>query len=320
MLPAALLALVAAFFFALASVLQQRAASEVPDEDALKAGLMTRLLRQPLWLLGVGSAALAYVVQAVALGIGSLIVVQPLLVTMLLFALPLGARFAGRRLAPTDWAWAILLTTGLAGFLLVGDPTQGVDRAEPARWAVALVVLYPIVAVLVGSATVRRGATRALLLGSAAGILFGTSDGLTKAVVRGLDEGIGPTLRNWELLALVVSITTGFFFQQSAYQAGGLRASLPAITGLEPITGILLGVFVYHERFRVESLPGRVVLALTAIAAVSGALALARSAGRQEHLGPRSDASASAAAGLDASEPRTRTDRVRPPGEGSGTG
>lgn len=282
MLVAALLALVAAFLFAMASVLQQRAASTVPDEDALRATLITRLLKQPLWLAGFGLDALGYFVQAIALAFGTLIVVQPLLVTMLLFALPLGARFAGRRLEQADWRWAVVLTVALALFLIIGDPTAGLEQGDGRRWLISLLVLYPIIVVLIASGSVRRGAGRALLLGAAAGLCYGITDALTKSVVRGLDDGVGSLLENWETWVLILTIVSGAFLQQSAYQAGGLTASLPAITGLEPVTGIALGVFVYYERFRVHSAIGWTLLIASAALAVVAALSLARRAGQQD--------------------------------------
>jgi hypothetical protein len=87
---------------------------------------------------------------------------------------------------------------------------------------------------------------------------------------------------NWEAWVLIVAITSGAFLQQSGYQAGGLAASLPAITGLEPIAGITLGVLIYQERFRVHSVIGWLLLVGSAVAAVVAALALARRAGAQE--------------------------------------
>lgn len=282
MVASALLALLAAFLFALASVLQQKAASSVPDSVGLKAGLVTRLVRQPLWLLGLTAAGVGFAVQAVALALGSLIVVQPLLVTMLLFALPLGAKLSGRRLATSDWRWAIALVAGLAIVLLVGDPTDGLDRAQGSHWIVALAVVYPLVIVLVGAASRRRGASRALLLGASAGILYGTTDALTKTVVRSLDDGLVAVLGNWEIWVLIVTICGAAFFQQSAYQSGGIAASVPAVTGLEPITGILLGILIYEERFQAEGVLEWGLMALGATLAVLGALALARSAGRDE--------------------------------------
>ncbi len=110
--------------------MQQRAASEVPDEESLGLGLVTRLVRQPIWLIGTGADTLGYVAQAVALALASLVLVQPLLATSLLFALPLGAWWAKRRLRRSDAAWALALTVGLAVFLIAGEPTDGVDRAD----------------------------------------------------------------------------------------------------------------------------------------------------------------------------------------------
>jgi drug/metabolite transporter (DMT)-like permease len=254
----------------------------VPDADALKATLVTRLLKQPMWLAGFGLDAAGYVTQATALAFGTLIVVQPLLVTMLLFALPLGARFAGRRLARADWVWALVLTIGLASFLIVGDPTAGVDRGSGRRWFVVLLILYPVVVALISSAASRRGATRALLLGAAAGLCYGITDALTKSVVRGLDDGLGGVILNWQTWVLIVTITGGAFLQQSAYQAGGLAASLPAITGLEPITGIVLGLVIYEERFRVHTFIGWTSLLASAAIAIVAALVLARRAGEQD--------------------------------------
>ena len=127
---AAALALVAALLFAVANVAQQRAASDVPDESAKGIGLIKRLVRKPLWLAGFGGDFGGYIAQAAALGVGSLLLVQPLLVTALLFALPLGAWWAGRKLRRADWMWAIVLAVSLGIFVVAGNPTK---RGGPCR-------------------------------------------------------------------------------------------------------------------------------------------------------------------------------------------
>lgn len=88
---AAALALLAAVVLAVGSVAQQRSASLVPDASARGFRLVRALSRRPLWWLGIGGDLGGYVLQAAALAVGSLLLVQPLLVTSLLFALPLGA-------------------------------------------------------------------------------------------------------------------------------------------------------------------------------------------------------------------------------------
>ena len=64
------LALVAALLFAFGTVLQQKEAQEVSDDDALKAGFLLRLARRPVWLAGMAADGVGYVAQAAALGIG----------------------------------------------------------------------------------------------------------------------------------------------------------------------------------------------------------------------------------------------------------
>jgi len=86
---AIVLAVSAGFAYALASVLQQRAASEAAPELSLRPGLLLALVKRPLWVFGTLVDGAAYALEAASLGFGSIIVVQPLLVSGLLWALPL---------------------------------------------------------------------------------------------------------------------------------------------------------------------------------------------------------------------------------------
>ncbi|MGV9869259.1 DMT family transporter, partial [Rhodococcus koreensis] len=136
-------ALIAALLFACASVAQQSAASEVPED----AAFLSTLLRSPRWWAGIVGDGGGYVMQAVALALGSVLVVQPLLVTALLFALPLSAKFSGYRLSRTTWALAVALAVALAIFLVIGDPTEGNIDAPFREWVVPLGILLAVVAV-----------------------------------------------------------------------------------------------------------------------------------------------------------------------------
>ena len=118
---AAALAVLAAALFAVAAAVQQRTAAAVPDDRA--GGLVLTLVRRPLWWVGTLADTGGYVAQAAGLGLGSLLLVQPLLVTSLLFALPLGARWAGRSLRRSEWSWSALLVAALAVFVVSGEPT-----------------------------------------------------------------------------------------------------------------------------------------------------------------------------------------------------
>ncbi len=85
-------ALLAAFWAAVGIVVRQRVAQGVPADKALSAAMATTALRQPLWWAGILAAVGGYAFQALALAHGSLLLVQPLLVSSLLFALPMSAR------------------------------------------------------------------------------------------------------------------------------------------------------------------------------------------------------------------------------------
>lgn len=269
-------ALLSAILFAVGSVLQQRAASEVPDEDALGLGLVTRLVRRPIWLAGTAGDTLGYVAQAAALGLGSLALVQPLLATSLLFALPLGAWWAHRRLSRSDGAWAVILTAGLVVFLVAGEPTEGVDRADAGPWLVAAAVLLPATAACLVVAARSRGGVRAVALASATGILYGVAAALTKSTVSLLDDGLVGLLTSWEPYALAAAAGLGTYLQQSSYQAGDLAQALPAAAVLEPVVAVGLGIAILEEDIQ-SSGPEWILIGLSVVAMIVATASLARS-------------------------------------------
>ena len=122
------LALVAGFLFALGLVLQELAASAQPRES-VGGGFILRLLHQPVWLLGLASQGFGFVAQAWALGIGRMVIVQPLLVSTIVFALPIARILTGRRIARIEIVGASIVTGGLALLLTVSKTEQG--TAEP---------------------------------------------------------------------------------------------------------------------------------------------------------------------------------------------
>ncbi len=283
---AAALALLAAVLFALASAVQQRSATAVPDEQAGGVELMRVLLRRPLWWAGTLSDVGGYAAQAAALAFGSLLLVQPLLVTTLLLALPLGARSAGHRLRAADWGWAVLLTGSLAVFIVTGDPTEGVDRAPLEQWLPAAAVLGALLAgCLVGAAGTRGHTTRAVLLAVATGVAYGVTAALTKGVVSLLDDDVLTILTSWETYALAVAAVGGTLLQQSAFQAGDLGASLPAVTVGEPVVGVAIGVTVLGEQLQADGAEWALIGVLVTVLVVA-TVALARSAARSAGIEP----------------------------------
>lgn len=249
---AIVLALAAALLFAVASVLQQRGTTSIPDDEALGAGMVASLLRRPVWVAGIVADIGGFAVQAWALAVGSLLLVQPILVTTLIFALPLAARANRRRLTVEEWGWSGLLVVSLIVFVRVGEPTTGLDQPPFSSWVPALLISTPVVVGCIWAArSLPHGSRRSLVLAVAAGILLGLSGPLTKSGIHGFEGGIGDGLLTWELWAMAITASLGTFWQQSSYQAGDVQTSLPTVTVLKPIIAMALGLTAYQEQLHV---------------------------------------------------------------------
>ncbi len=279
---AVVLALLSSFLFALAAALQQREASTLDDDQVSSIRMLLVLVRRPVWLAGVAADAGGFITVALALAVGQLVVVQPLIVTVLLFALPLSSRLTGRRVRRQDWAWASALTVALAVIVVVGHARNGDDTAPGREWLIAAAIGAVPIAVALVVARGSKGAPRALMLGIAAGLMFGYNDALISTVTKTLDDGIGHVLWSWPVWALIAVLVVGTWLQQASYQAGALQASLPAITGLEPVVGIILGLTLFGERFRADGPLAVGSLVVATVVAAAAVVVLARSQGQAD--------------------------------------
>ena len=240
-------ALLAALSFAVAAVLQQAAASSVPEVRSLHPSLLLSLVRRRSWLAGAVLDVASYVIQGVALAFGPLVLVMPLASTDLLFALPLLAWRRGRRLTRAEKAGAACTAGGMAAFL-VALPSAA-DSAVPglADWVPALIVVVALVAASLAVGIRVPGKVRTGLYATAAGVLLALLDALTKSAA-GLfrDDGLA-SLGHWEPYALIAVGGAGLLLVQSSYQAGSLAISLPVIDTVEPVGSVLMGALVFRE-------------------------------------------------------------------------
>ena len=245
---ATVLALAAGATFAAASVLQQRAARTAPAADALRPRLILDLVHRGGWLAGAAAGAVGFAFQAVALYLGPITLVQPLIITELLFALPLSARLGGGRLGRREWAGAGLVVAGLAVFLITASPTQSASPLDAGGWSKVLGTLVPVVGIALALAPRRPGLRRTSMLAVATGLTFGVMATLTKAVgTQFADRGITAVL-TWHPWALAVVALVGVLLAQSAFQAGPLAGSLPLIDVLIPLSAGVIAVAAFHER------------------------------------------------------------------------
>ena len=270
---ASALALVAALLFALAAALQQKGALNLPEISLRDPASLGRLVGQTMWLAGTVALLAGYVFQAAALDRGRLAIIQPLLVTTVVFALPLGYFLTQQHVGRREISGAAVIVAGLALFAIFGDPAGGNENAPGSEWAIAIAVLVGLCAALLLFAG-RGGLTmRAAVYGTIAGILFGLSAALTKPTLGYLHEGIDELLSHWEPYALAIAGVLGFVLQQVSLGTGRLAPSVATVSVANPVVGILLGTLLLDERL---SRPAwHVVAACTGLGlALAGAVAI----------------------------------------------
>ncbi len=179
---AMLIALAAAVCFAGANVLQQRVAAQLPTDTAFDTGVLVRLARRPLWLLGFAAIIVSISLQAAALGLGRLVVIEPVLASSLLVALALASWVERRRMRAAQWAAAIATFAGLAIFLIASQPAGGQPTADTKQLGLAAVAAFGIAGLSALIAVRLKAIKRALVLGVGGGIAAGVTDALTKTV------------------------------------------------------------------------------------------------------------------------------------------
>ncbi|MDT5208794.1 MAG: hypothetical protein QOF67_1209, partial [Mycobacterium sp.] len=227
-------------------------------------------------------AVAGFVFQALALAKGSLLLVQPILVSGLLFALPLSARLAHRRVTRGEWLWAMVLTAALAVFVVLANTRPGDYEASLTLSVLVAVICTAAVCACVVVATRTMGWKRAVLLAVAVGVLFGVVAVLTKLVMHLLThEGLRAVLTTPVLYLLVVIGVLATFLQQSAFHAGSLQTSVPTMLVLEPVVAVVLGAVVLGEHLDVSRLDA-VLIAISAVAMAAATVALGRDEGAYE--------------------------------------
>jgi drug/metabolite transporter (DMT)-like permease len=275
-------ALLAAVFAAIGIVVRQRATIDVPADAGVSPMMLRTLLRRPLWWAGTSAAVIGYGFQALALTHGSLILVQPLLVSALLFALPLSARLAHRRVSRGEWGWALLLTAALTVFVVLARTQPGVYEVSTFAIAMLSVGTAIFVAVTVALAVRTVGTWRAVLLAVAVGVLFGVVAVLTKIVMHEVTHDGAATV--FSTPTLYVLIGAGVFatvLQQSAFHAGALQTSVPTMLVLEPVIAVGIGAVLLSEDLSMSGLQA-VIMPIAIAAMVAATVALGRGEGAYE--------------------------------------
>jgi hypothetical protein len=279
-------ALVAALLFGISSVADQRSTKLVKTERALSPAILLDLAKQPLWLMAIVTNLAAFALQVTALSLGSLAVVQPLLVFDLVFAVLIGrsvlwdpSKFpeGAKRWDPLLLAGVAAATLGVAGFLAIGQPTAGhadVGFSVLVPLAVALVVL-------VGgclAVAARNENLRPLALALGCGICYGVAAFSVKLVTTEFGGGPARVFTNWPIYVLAITGPVGFILNQDAFQQGRFLAPVQAIlTTTDPVISIALSILWLGSRL--QSSPAAITgVVLSLLVMTAGIVITARQA------------------------------------------
>ena len=243
------IALLSAVCYAVAAVLQQREASR---HDMHGLELIFSLLRRPRWWMAVTATLSGAALHVVALRFGPLTLVQPLGVSALVMALPLGAWFADRKVLRAEWIAAGAVVAGLLAVLTLAPRHVPPPAVPPMKLTIAIGTCLGVLllCVVVSKLLPRKAAPVVRAVGSAA--CFGFASAMARLVV----AGSGPLLM--PLLACGFFAVTGMLMIQAAYRDGGLGAPLATCTIVDPITASFVGIVLLDEHLRLGMAGGAV--------------------------------------------------------------
>jgi hypothetical protein len=278
---APLLGLVVAFLFALSAFFQQRAARRTHREGrsvaAGAAALMSTLVRDRVWLQGWLFNLAGFGVQALALHLGSVVTVQPMLATQLLFALPMSSLEQRTWPRGRDWLGALCLCGGLAVLILVVHTKPLIGEPDRGRILMAVVAVVAVVVVLVPVALRLGPGPLVLVAGACAGLCFAMTAVFIKLTTDDLvNHGVAYTARDWVGYALACSTFTGLVLGQGAFANGPLPWAVATKETANPVASYAIGVLAFPVQFP-TGVGAMVGLAFAGALVVVGAVALAHS-------------------------------------------
>jgi len=260
--------------FGLATAAQQRATHEVEEAPTLSPRLIRDLLRRPMWLLGLLATIIALLMQLLALAFGAIAVVQPLLVTGVVFAAAFSSLMSRRRPDPLILFGALLCAAGIAAFLLLARPVPSATDETIDVWG-GLPLGIGLAAVVVGClvfAAVVRHPVRVLALALATGVLYGVTAGLLKVLTGQLRIGLLEPFQHASFYAVCVIGPIGFLLSQNTFQQGRMVSpAVAVITSVDPVVAVLIGVSWLGERldYSPALLAGQCLAAAVVVAGIA---------------------------------------------------
>jgi drug/metabolite transporter (DMT)-like permease len=207
-------------------------------------------LSRGLWWGSLLVQALGFALHAVALSAGALTLVQPLMASSVVLALPLNHLMSRTRVVARELVGAAAMAVGLTGFLLSSAARPVEASTSPYAGAAAALLAVGAVATCVTAARRTGRATAATLLGAAAAVAFAVEAALLRLVAGRVLAGSFAITTYFEAAGLALAGVAGVALTQLAYRIGPMSSALPAIILVNPLLSVVYGVTVQHDTFR----------------------------------------------------------------------
>lgn len=269
------LALTASCLYALSSVCQRLGVEGTPDSTD-EVGFIRQMIQRRVWIVGLVVMTLGYLVQSIALHLGSVAEVQPLMVTELLVVVFILWFWYSTAWRTRDVVSTLAAAVGLTVFLLVASPSIGTGVPSAARWITTSIFIVVLAFGLVALGLRGPDWWRALFLGAGASVGFAFLAVVTKSLTNVLMKGWLGALVSWQLYALALIGLTSFVVMQHAFRAGSLAVSQSALILTNPIVSIVLGFVLFDEQLRGGAVAVTLEV-LSLIVLVAGAVGLCAS-------------------------------------------
>lgn len=257
------LAVCAALCNALTTIFQRLGVETAPPSAERGLKLIGYVIKRPIWYVGLAAMLGSFLFQATALGFGGLSVVQPLMVSELVFLVLILRVWFGIPLGWREAIGTVATVAGLAGFLALSNAGGGTTFPTTSGWVIVICACAGAVSICL--ACTRLGTSRpwrSAWFGSAAAVSFALSAAFTKATTILFTQGFWQIFSHWEPYGIVVAGLAGLVFTQDAFRAGPITASQATLTIVDPIVSIVIGVGLFDDELR----GGIGVLALDATA------------------------------------------------------
>jgi drug/metabolite transporter (DMT)-like permease len=247
-----LCAVLAAGGNAVANVMQRKASLEESPDQPFSPRVMLELLRSSTWILGFLGMVASFVLQAVALGLGELSAVEPIITLEVPLTLLVAARVFSTNIGRAEWSGILTMTGGMIVLIAALNPQPGDEtNVRHLTYVLAGGGTAATIAALVLAARRGRRLWRTACLGAAAGTSFGLTATLVKETVAQLsDRGLVGVVSTWQTYAAISFGVFGVVLMQWALHTGPLLAAQPGFTLMDPLVSILWGVLVYNEMTR----------------------------------------------------------------------